>query len=320
MFVDLFQAQPGRWPASRSAVVAVGVVGACSSCKQRHWVPSLAVRARRSSCSSSAWSCRGTSVGRGPGGHGRRHPGHRRRLPQRIQERPRVRGAQRPQGLAAGQGAARRRSSTRSPLEEVVVGDAVVLETGDEIPADGRLLKATELYVDQSLMTGESEPVRKQAAAARRHRRRAGSARLPLPRHPGRGRRRPDARHRGRRRHLPGPDRPQAVGRRRGRGRGRGRGRHRGEARQAQADHLQGTDAAAAEADEPGRPDQQGRLHRRRADLPGPAGARHVRREPAKSSGRSPARTRSRCAGALLELLRATWSSSSSWRCRKGCR
>ncbi|MCI0456624.1 MAG: HAD-IC family P-type ATPase [Gemmataceae bacterium] len=49
------------------------------------------------------------------------------------------------------------------PLEEVVVGDTVILEMGDEIPADGRLVKATELYVDQSLMTGESEPVRKLA-------------------------------------------------------------------------------------------------------------------------------------------------------------
>jgi Ca2+-transporting ATPase len=47
------------------------------------------------------------------------------------------------------------------PLEEVVVGDAVVLEMGDEVPADGRLVKATDLYVDQSLMTGESEPARK---------------------------------------------------------------------------------------------------------------------------------------------------------------
>jgi Ca2+-transporting ATPase len=47
------------------------------------------------------------------------------------------------------------------PMEEVHVGDAIVLETGDEIPADGRLVKATDLYVDQSLMTGESEPVRK---------------------------------------------------------------------------------------------------------------------------------------------------------------
>jgi Ca2+-transporting ATPase len=48
-------------------------------------------------------------------------------------------------------------------LEEVAVGDAVVLEMGDEVPADGRLVKATDLYVDQSLMTGESEPVKKQA-------------------------------------------------------------------------------------------------------------------------------------------------------------
>jgi P-type Ca2+ transporter type 2C len=46
-------------------------------------------------------------------------------------------------------------------IEDVVVGDIVLLEMGDEIPADGRVLKAAELYVDQSLMTGESEPVRK---------------------------------------------------------------------------------------------------------------------------------------------------------------
>jgi Ca2+-transporting ATPase len=46
-------------------------------------------------------------------------------------------------------------------VEEVVVGDVVLLEMGDEIPADGRLLKATEFMVDQSLMTGESDAVRK---------------------------------------------------------------------------------------------------------------------------------------------------------------
>ena len=52
------------------------------------------------------------------------------------------------------------------PLEEVVVGDVVDLETGDEVPADGRLLKASELLIDQSLMTGESEAVKKSARPA----------------------------------------------------------------------------------------------------------------------------------------------------------
>ncbi|HYH64569.1 MAG TPA: calcium-translocating P-type ATPase, PMCA-type [Urbifossiella sp.] len=51
-------------------------------------------------------------------------------------------------------------------LEDVVVGDLVVLEMGDEIPADGRVLRANELMLDQSLMTGESEPVKKTAARA----------------------------------------------------------------------------------------------------------------------------------------------------------
>jgi P-type Ca2+ transporter type 2C len=48
-------------------------------------------------------------------------------------------------------------------MEDVVAGDVVLLEMGDEVPADGRLFKATELLLDQSLMTGESEPVRKRA-------------------------------------------------------------------------------------------------------------------------------------------------------------
>lgn len=46
-------------------------------------------------------------------------------------------------------------------IEDVVVGDVVILEMGDEIPADGRVIRAAELLVDQSLMTGESEAVRK---------------------------------------------------------------------------------------------------------------------------------------------------------------
>lgn len=38
---------------------------------------------------------------------------------------------------------------------EVVVGDIVLVETGDEIPADGRLLEATSLSVNESTLTGE---------------------------------------------------------------------------------------------------------------------------------------------------------------------
>ncbi len=49
-------------------------------------------------------------------------------------------------------------------VEDVTVGDLVLLEMGDEIPADGRIVKANELFVNQSLMTGEPEPVKKKTA------------------------------------------------------------------------------------------------------------------------------------------------------------
>ncbi|VTR95576.1 calcium-translocating p-type pmca-type : Calcium-translocating P-type ATPase, PMCA-type OS=Methanospirillum hungatei JF-1 (strain ATCC 27890 / DSM 864 / NBRC 100397 / JF-1) GN=Mhun_0342 PE=4 SV=1: Cation_ATPase_N: E1-E2_ATPase: Hydrolase: Cation_ATPase_C [Gemmata massiliana] len=48
-------------------------------------------------------------------------------------------------------------------LEDAVVGDLVLLEMGDEIPADGRIVRSNELHVDQALMTGESEPAKKTA-------------------------------------------------------------------------------------------------------------------------------------------------------------
>ncbi len=47
------------------------------------------------------------------------------------------------------------------PLSDVVVGDTILLEMGDEIPADGRMVLANDLNVDQSLLTGETEPVAK---------------------------------------------------------------------------------------------------------------------------------------------------------------
>ncbi len=49
----------------------------------------------------------------------------------------------------------------RLPIEDVVVGDTITFQAGDEVPADGRVLQATELRLDQSLMTGEPEPVHK---------------------------------------------------------------------------------------------------------------------------------------------------------------
>ena len=44
---------------------------------------------------------------------------------------------------------------TMVPRCDVVVGDLVLLSTGDEIPADGQLLEATQMQVDESTLTGE---------------------------------------------------------------------------------------------------------------------------------------------------------------------
>ena len=41
------------------------------------------------------------------------------------------------------------------PRREIVVGDVVVVETGDEVPADGQLFECTDLQVDESSLTGE---------------------------------------------------------------------------------------------------------------------------------------------------------------------
>ena len=49
----------------------------------------------------------------------------------------------------------------RIPGREVVRGDAVVIAEGDRVPADGVVLSYTNLSIDESLLTGESAPVRK---------------------------------------------------------------------------------------------------------------------------------------------------------------
>ncbi len=44
---------------------------------------------------------------------------------------------------------------TEVPKKEVVVGDVVILNTGNEVPADGHLLEAVALNIDESTLTGE---------------------------------------------------------------------------------------------------------------------------------------------------------------------
>jgi Ca2+-transporting ATPase len=59
-----------------------------------------------------------------------------------------------------------RRDGTEStiPAEEVVVGDVVLLAAGDNVPADGRLIAASSLQIDESALTGESTPASKDPA------------------------------------------------------------------------------------------------------------------------------------------------------------
>ena len=45
--------------------------------------------------------------------------------------------------------------------EEVVVGDVVLLAAGVEVPADGRIVAASALQIDESALTGESVPASK---------------------------------------------------------------------------------------------------------------------------------------------------------------
>jgi len=47
---------------------------------------------------------------------------------------------------------------------EVVRGDLIILSEGDRVPADAMLLEARDLQTDESLLTGESMPVRKRAS------------------------------------------------------------------------------------------------------------------------------------------------------------
>ena len=50
--------------------------------------------------------------------------------------------------------------------EDVVVGDILLLEAGDHVPADARVVEAEEAYSDLSMLTGESMPVERVAGSA----------------------------------------------------------------------------------------------------------------------------------------------------------
>ncbi len=57
----------------------------------------------------------------------------------------------------------RDRQQIRIPGSEVVVGDVVLLNEGDRVPADSIVVECANLSVDESALTGESVPVRKSA-------------------------------------------------------------------------------------------------------------------------------------------------------------
>jgi len=62
------------------------------------------------------------------------------------------------------------------PKREVVVSDLVLLEAGDEVPADGILLEAVSLQIDEAKLTGESVPVTKRVIAVGEETAREGEA------------------------------------------------------------------------------------------------------------------------------------------------
>jgi len=51
------------------------------------------------------------------------------------------------------------------PAEQVVIGDLVLLAAGDDVAADGRVVQASSLDIDESALTGESTPSSKETTA-----------------------------------------------------------------------------------------------------------------------------------------------------------
>ena len=53
---------------------------------------------------------------------------------------------------------------TTVDAEELVPGDIIILNAGDRVPADARLLEASRLQTEESALTGESTPIEKAVA------------------------------------------------------------------------------------------------------------------------------------------------------------
>ncbi len=68
--------------------------------------------------------------------------------------------------MAAPRATVRRGSRVREVLaREIVPGDIVILETGDKVPADARLIEVSNLKANEATLTGESMPVEKHTEA-----------------------------------------------------------------------------------------------------------------------------------------------------------
>lgn len=70
------------------------------------------------------------------------------------------------QELSAAQSRVLRGSTvTVVPSEELVTGDVILLEAGDAVPADARIIECASLKTEEAALTGESVPVTKQSEA-----------------------------------------------------------------------------------------------------------------------------------------------------------
>ena len=163
MFVDLFQAPVSPWLPGAALLIVAGLVGAALVCRCGQWVPALLFAAGLVlffvGLGAGHTSVEGLAVmiavmlATGVAFLSEYKSDREFEVLNAHKDEVRVK------TIRAGQ-------VQSLALEEIVAGDVVLLETGDEIPADGRLLKATDLNLDQSLMTGESEPARKRSAPA----------------------------------------------------------------------------------------------------------------------------------------------------------